>query len=167
MEMISVTYLVLNQFLWIEFLGGCHGHPRHRSSELTSILCLFFTGTMEGPRSDMGRWGGSPWQPPTTPSPEPEPEPDSRSRSRRGGARSFWARCCGCCSCGNRADDDWGPEPSGSRSRGSSSRGDRRSESRGGRRPESRGSNVNAAGDGTIRGETIHLSLEPDKLYGA
>uniref|UniRef100_A0A8D2CJL1 Protein-glutamine gamma-glutamyltransferase K n=1 Tax=Sciurus vulgaris TaxID=55149 RepID=A0A8D2CJL1_SCIVU len=95
---------------------------------------------MDGPRSDVGRWGGNPLQPPTTPSPEPEPEPDRRSR--RGGARSFWARCCGCCSCRNRADDDWGPEPSGSRSRGSSSRG---------RRPDSRGSGINAAGDGTIR----------------
>ncbi|XP_029422719.1 protein-glutamine gamma-glutamyltransferase K isoform X2 [Nannospalax galili] len=101
---------------------------------------------MEGPRADVGRWGGNRWQPPTTPSPEPEPEPepepDRRSR-RGGGGRSFWARCCGCCSCRNRGDDDWGPEPSGSRSRGSSSRG--------GRRPESRGGGVNAAGDGTIR----------------
>lgn len=127
-----------------------------------SILCLFYTGTMEGPRSDVGRWGRSPWQPPTTPSPEPEPEPDRHSRSRRGGGRSFWARCCGCCSCGNRADDDWGPEPSGSRSRGTSSRGgdSRGRDSRGGRRPESRGSGVNAAGDGTVRGETTHLSLD-------
>nr|XP_045010734.1 protein-glutamine gamma-glutamyltransferase K isoform X2 [Jaculus jaculus] len=104
--------------------------------------------TMEGPRSDMGRsdvgrWGGNPWQPPTTPSPEPEPEPEPDRRSRRGRGRSFWARCCGCCSCRNRAEDDWGPEPSGSRSRGSSSRG--------GRRPDSRGSAVNAIGDGTIR----------------
>ncbi|KAI2570712.1 transglutaminase 1, partial [Homo sapiens] len=64
---------------------------------------------MDGPRSDVGRWGGNPLQPPTTPSPEPEPEPDGRSR--RGGGRSFWARCCGCCSCRNAADDDWGPEP--------------------------------------------------------
>ncbi|XP_038949552.1 protein-glutamine gamma-glutamyltransferase K isoform X2 [Rattus norvegicus] len=114
---------------------------------------------MEGPRSDVGRWGRSPWQPTTpSPEPEPEPEPDRSSRSRRGGGRSFWARCCGCCSCGNRADDDWGPEPSGSRSRGTSSRGggsrggdSRGRDSRGGRRPESRGSGVNAAGDGTIR----------------
>ncbi|PNI96812.1 TGM1 isoform 6, partial [Pan troglodytes] len=65
---------------------------------------------MDGPRSDVGRWGGNPLQPPTTPSPEPEPEPDGRSR-RGGGGRSFWARCCGCCSCRNAADDDWGPEP--------------------------------------------------------
>ncbi|PNJ35531.1 TGM1 isoform 2, partial [Pongo abelii] len=50
---------------------------------------------MDGPRSDVGRWGGNPLQPPTTPSPEPEPEPDRRSR-RGGGGRSFWARCCGC-----------------------------------------------------------------------
>lgn len=131
-----------------------------------SGLCFFFIGTMEGPRSDVGRWGGNRWQPPTTPSPEPEPEPDRGSRSRRRGGRSFWARCCGCCSCGNRADDDWGPEPSGSRSRGSSSRGGRRPESRGDRRPESRGSGVNAAGDGTIRGEAIYLSLELNNLAG-
>ncbi|XP_073924370.1 protein-glutamine gamma-glutamyltransferase K isoform X2 [Castor canadensis] len=96
---------------------------------------------MDGPRSDVGRWGGNSWQPPTTPEPEPEPEPDRRSRG--GGSRSFWARCCGCCSRRNRADDDWGPEPSGPRSRGSDSRGVRR--------PESRGTGVNAAGDGTIR----------------
>uniref|UniRef100_A0A8C0Q184 Protein-glutamine gamma-glutamyltransferase K n=1 Tax=Canis lupus familiaris TaxID=9615 RepID=A0A8C0Q184_CANLF len=102
---------------------------------------------MDGPRSDVGRWGGNPWQPPTTPSPEPEPEPERRSR--RGG-RSFWARCCGCCSCRNRADDDWGPEPH--RDRGSGS-GRRRPDSRGSdsRRPGSRASGVNAAGDGTIR----------------
>ncbi|XP_069319865.1 protein-glutamine gamma-glutamyltransferase K [Eulemur rufifrons] len=102
---------------------------------------------MDGPRSDVGRWGGNPLQPPTTPSPEPEPEPDRRSH-RRG----FWARCCGCCSCRNEADDDWGPEPSGSRGRGSRS-GGRRTDSRGSdsRRPGSRGSGVNAAGDGTIR----------------
>ncbi|XP_077764848.1 protein-glutamine gamma-glutamyltransferase K isoform X3 [Canis aureus] len=104
-------------------------------------------GVMDGPRSDVGRWGGNPWQPPTTPSPEPEPEPERRSR--RGG-RSFWARCCGCCSCRNRADDDWGPEPH--RDRGSGS-GRRRPDSRGSdsRRPGSRASGVNAAGDGTIR----------------
>nr|XP_007984511.2 protein-glutamine gamma-glutamyltransferase K [Chlorocebus sabaeus] len=105
---------------------------------------------MDGPRSDVGRWGGNPLQPPTTPSPEPEPEPDRRFR--RGGGRSFWARCCGCCSCRNVADDDWGPEPSDSRGRGSSS-GTRRPGSRGSdsRQPVSRGSGVNAAGDGTIR----------------
>uniref|UniRef100_A0A8C0JP03 Protein-glutamine gamma-glutamyltransferase K n=1 Tax=Canis lupus dingo TaxID=286419 RepID=A0A8C0JP03_CANLU len=104
---------------------------------------------MDGPRSDVGRWGGNPWQPPTTPSPEPEPEPEPERRSRRGG-RSFWARCCGCCSCRNRADDDWGPEPH--RDRGSGS-GRRRPDSRGSdsRRPGSRASGVNAAGDGTIR----------------
>ncbi|XP_038528767.1 protein-glutamine gamma-glutamyltransferase K isoform X3 [Canis lupus familiaris] len=106
-------------------------------------------GVMDGPRSDVGRWGGNPWQPPTTPSPEPEPEPEPERRSRRGG-RSFWARCCGCCSCRNRADDDWGPEPH--RDRGSGS-GRRRPDSRGSdsRRPGSRASGVNAAGDGTIR----------------
>ncbi|XP_036740417.2 protein-glutamine gamma-glutamyltransferase K isoform X1 [Manis pentadactyla] len=120
--------------------------PRLRDSALLSPTPL--AGTMDGPRSDMGRWGGNPWQPPATPSPEPEPEPDRRSR--RGG-RSFWARCCSCCSCRNRADDDLGLEPHGDR--GSGSRG---------RRPDSRGSDsrqpgfyrisgVNAAGDGTIR----------------
>ncbi|XP_061013857.1 protein-glutamine gamma-glutamyltransferase K [Dama dama] len=108
------------------------------------------TPSSGGPRSDMGRWGGNPWQPPATPSPEPEPEPDRRSR--RGG-RSFWARCCGCCSCRNTEDDDWGPERRGDRgARGSGSRS-RRPDSRGSdsRRPGSRGSAVNAAGDGTIR----------------
>ncbi|ELR45686.1 Protein-glutamine gamma-glutamyltransferase K [Bos mutus] len=116
------------------------------------------TPSSGGPRSDVGRWGGNPWQPPTTPSPEPEPEPDRRSR--RGG-RSFWARCCGCCSCRNTEDDDWGPERHGDRGgRGSGSR-NRRPDSRGSdsrqpgsrdsRRPGSRGSAVNAAGDGTIR----------------
>ncbi|GAB5572749.1 protein-glutamine gamma-glutamyltransferase K isoform X1 [Prionailurus iriomotensis] len=108
---------------------------------------------MDGPRSDVGRWGGNPWQPPTTPSPEPEPEPDRRSR--RGG-RSFWARCCGCCSCRNETDADWGPEPHGDRGSGrgrGSSSGGRRPDSRGSdsRRPGSRASGVNAAGDGTIR----------------
>ncbi|XP_058594632.1 protein-glutamine gamma-glutamyltransferase K isoform X2 [Neofelis nebulosa] len=110
-------------------------------------------GMMDGPRSDVGRWGGNPWQPPTTPSPEPEPEPDRRSR--RGG-RSFWARCCGCCSCRNETDADWGPEPHGDRGSGrgrGSSSGGRRPDSRGSdsRRPGSRASGVNAAGDGTIR----------------
>ncbi|XP_057577319.1 protein-glutamine gamma-glutamyltransferase K [Hippopotamus amphibius kiboko] len=112
------------------------------------------SGLTGGPRSDVGRWGGNPWHSPTTPSPEPEPELDRRSR--RGG-RSFWARCCSCCSCRNATDDDWGPEPrgdrgSGSRGRGSSS-GGRRPDSRGSdsRQPGSRGSAVNTAGDGTIR----------------
>ncbi|KAG8509403.1 Protein-glutamine gamma-glutamyltransferase K [Galemys pyrenaicus] len=93
----------------------------------------------DGPRSDVGRWGGNPWQPSATPSPEPEPGPEPDRRSRRRG-RSFWARCCGCCTCRNGADDDWGSGP-----RGGSSAG-RRPDSRG-----SRGGTVNAAGDGTIR----------------
>ncbi|XP_048218757.1 protein-glutamine gamma-glutamyltransferase K [Perognathus longimembris pacificus] len=98
---------------------------------------------MEDPRSDVGRWGGSPRQPPATPEPQPEPEGDRRSRRGRGRERrSFWARCCGCCGCRNRDDEDWGPQPSGSRNRASGSRD---------RRPASRGAGVNAAGDGTIR----------------
>ncbi|XP_072479504.1 protein-glutamine gamma-glutamyltransferase K [Notamacropus eugenii] len=103
----------------------------------------------DGSRSDVGRWGGSSWLPSVTPS--PEPEPDTRSR---GSGRSFWARCCSCCSCRGGGDDDWGPEPAGPRgsgSRGSGRPGSRGSGSRGSGRPGSRGSGINGAGDGVIR----------------
>ncbi|XP_033707143.1 protein-glutamine gamma-glutamyltransferase K [Tursiops truncatus] len=117
------------------------------------------SGTTTGsPRSDVGRWGGNPWQPLVTPSPEPEPEPD---RHARHGRRPFWARCCGCCSCQNTIDEDWGPEPGGdhgsnSRPRRPSPR-DRRPDTPGGRpntlgrRPDSRGSTVTTARDDTIQ----------------
>uniref|UniRef100_A0A5F9DBT8 Protein-glutamine gamma-glutamyltransferase K n=1 Tax=Oryctolagus cuniculus TaxID=9986 RepID=A0A5F9DBT8_RABIT len=115
-----------------------------RSDVSRSDMSRSDMGRSDMGRSDVGRWRGGPLQPSATPSPEPEPEPepDRGSRSRGGRGRSFWARCCGCCSCRNAADDDWGREPSGSRDRGSSSRGGR---------PDSRGGGVNAAGDGTIR----------------
>ncbi|XP_054938096.1 protein-glutamine gamma-glutamyltransferase K isoform X2 [Physeter macrocephalus] len=110
--------------------------------------------TTGSPRSDVGRWGGNPWQPPMTPSPEAEPEPEPEpDRHAHQGGRPFWARCCGCCSCQNTIDDDRRPEPRGdpglSRAREASSGG--RGPSSGGRRPDTRGSTVNTARDSTIR----------------
>ncbi|XP_038597265.1 protein-glutamine gamma-glutamyltransferase K [Tachyglossus aculeatus] len=112
-------------------------------------------------RSDVGRWARGPWRGDGVPSPEPSPEPAPSLDGRSG--RSFWARCCGCCSRRDRGDEaDWGPEPGTAGgalggARGGSRGGSRRPGSSRGRgsgsprRPGSRGDPVNGAGDGTIR----------------